>query len=88
MYSTSSFLKKPTGNEHHTWCFDFFHLGYIRDKENTFPKTCTDGLKRTSIRDMLQINLYAFQGVNDYCRHRVNLMLAKKTVNLSIFFKL
>ena len=45
---------------HCTWCFDFFHLGYLKDKEFTFPKTCTDGLKRSIIRDMRQINLKTF----------------------------
>ena len=72
---------KSTG----TWCFDFFHLGYLKDKEYTFPKTCTGGQKRTIIRNMRQINLNTFPGVIENCRNRMHLVLARKDIYFEHF---
>ena len=71
MYSTSSFLKNQREMSTALGVLLFFILGYLKDKEYTFPKTCTDGLKRTIIRDMRQINLNTFLGVIENCRHRM-----------------
>ena len=56
----------------------FCHLGYLKDKDNTFPKTCTDGLKRTIIRNMRQINLNTFPDIIEKCRQRMHSVLALK----------
>ena len=82
------FFKKKGGGGMSTWCLAFFHLGYLKNKEYTFSKICTDGLKRTIIRDMRQINVNTFPGVIENCCHRMLWCWNGKTVILSIFFKL
>ena len=78
MYSTSLFLKNQREMSTALGVFDFFHLGYLEDEEYTFPKTCTDRLKRTIIRDMRQINFNTFLGVIKNCRHTMHILLARK----------
>ena len=52
LYSTSSFLINQREMNTAVGVLTFFYLGYLKDKEYTLPKTCTDRLKRTIIRDM------------------------------------